>query len=409
MKQRLSGFLTAGLLLATVFSIPAAAGDWPGWRGPNRDGKSTDTGLLKAWPAEGPELLWAYKDLGKGFSSMAIVKDTVYTTGDVDSNLVIFALDTKGQLKWKAVQGPAWTAPHGGARSTPVVDGDRLYLIGGNGLVTCHSTADGKLVWKRDLKDFGGGHGVYGYAESPLIVDNMVIATPGKTALVALDKVTGEDVWQSDAEGNAYFERYSSPIVIREKTGAIIVQGIGSGLVAVNAKDGKKVWSDGFSANNEANIADPAYADGYLFWANAYGKGGICFKVDCKDGVWTFTEAWRTRDMLCHIGGYVIDKGFIYGNHSVGWSCLDLKTGAKKWNQRGVGKGSLTFGDGMLYLFSEQGGKLGLAAASPDGFTMSGETEVAGTGTSWACPAIANGRLYVRYDTTLYCFNVTAK
>ena len=192
MKQRLSGFLTAGLLLATVFSIPAAAGDWPGWRGPNRDGKSTDTGLLKAWPAEGPELLWAYKDLGKGFSSMAIVKDTVYTTGDVDSNLVIFALDTKGQLKWKAVQGPAWTAPHGGARSTPVVDGDRLYLIGGNGLVTCHSTADGKLVWKRDLKDFGGGHGVYGYAESPLIVDNMVIATPGKTALVALAKVTGE-------------------------------------------------------------------------------------------------------------------------------------------------------------------------------------------------------------------------
>jgi outer membrane protein assembly factor BamB len=174
--------LHAGLLLATVFSIPAAAGDWPGWRGPNRDGKSTDTGLLKAWPAEGPELLWAYKDLGKGFSSMAIVKDTVYTTGDVDSNLVIFALDTKGQLKWKAVQGPAWTAPHGGARSTPVVDGDRLYLIGGNGLVTCHSTADGKLVWKRDLKDFGGGHGTYGYAESPLIVDNMVIATPGKTA-----------------------------------------------------------------------------------------------------------------------------------------------------------------------------------------------------------------------------------
>ena len=113
--------------------------------------------------------------------------------------------------------------------------------------------------------------------------------------------------------------------------------------------------------------------------------------------------------MLCQIGGYVIDKGFIYGNHSVGWSCLDLKTGAKKWNQRGVGKGSLTFGDGMLYLFSEQGGKLGLAAASPDGFTMSGETEVAGNGTSWACPAIANGRLYVRYDTTLYCFNVAAK
>jgi hypothetical protein len=407
MRQKLSGFLTAGLLLAMVGSIPAGAGDWPGWRGPNRDGKSTDTGLLKAWPADGPERLWAATDLGKGYSSVAVVKDIVYTTGDVGEDLMIYALDGKGQIKWKAVQGPAFTSSYGGSRSTPVVDGDRLYLVGGDGLVTCHKTADGSLVWKRALKDFGGKPGRWGYSESVLIVDNMAVVTPGgRSALVALDKATGADLWKSDAEGKAH---YSSPIVIGEKGADLIVQGTGSGLIAVNAKDGKKVWSDGFCADNTANCPDPAYADGYLFWANGYGKGGICFKVDFKDGAWTFKQAWQTKDMVCHHGGYVIDKGFIYGNHNAGWSCLDLKTGAPKWYQAGIGKGSVVFADGMLYLFGEKGGQLGLAAASPDGFTLSGQSKVAGSGTSWAHPAVANGRLYVRYDTNLYCFNVAAK
>jgi outer membrane protein assembly factor BamB len=198
--------------------------------------------------------------------------------------------------------------------------------------------------------------------------------------------------------------------VIKEKDNAIIVQGTGSGLFAVNAKDGRKVWSNGFSAGNTANCPDPAYADGYLFWANGYGKGGICFKVDFKDNAWTFTEAWQSKDMICHHGGYVIDQGYIYGNHNGGWSCLDLKTGQAKWkDQKGVGKGSLCLADGMLYLFGETGGQVGLAAVSTNGLTMSGQMKVEGTAQSWAHPVVANGKLFIRYDCNLYCFNAKSK
>jgi outer membrane protein assembly factor BamB len=386
----------------------AGAADWPGWQGPNRDGKSTETGLLKSWPAGGPELLWKVTDIGKGFSTVAAVKDVVYATGDVGDNLTIFAFDMKGQPKWKVVQGPAVKVDRPGSRSNPVIDDGKFYLIGAEGLVTCHDVADGKPVWKRELKEMGGASGRWGYSESVLILDKMAVVTPGgKNALVALDKATGKDIWRSDAQANAH---YSSAVVLKEKDSTIIVQGSGSGIFAVDAKDGKKVWSNGFCTGNTANCPDPAYADGYLFWANGYGKGGICFKVDYKDGKWTFTEAWQTKDMVCHHGGYVIEKGYIYGNHNAGWSCLDLKTGEAKWkDQKGVGKGSVCFADGMLYLFGEAGGQAGLAAASPEAFKMSGEFKVAGAGPSWAHPVVADGKLFLRYDTNLYCFNVKAK
>jgi hypothetical protein len=396
------------IVCALFGTLTAWSADWPGWRGPERTGKSAETGLLKIWPEGGPSMLWKATGIGKGYSSVAVVKGVIYITGDVDDELMISAFNGKGERLWKLVQGPAYTASHGGARSTPVVDETRLYLIGGSGRVTCHDTTSRQLLWTRELKSFGGSPGGWGYSESALIVDDKVIVTPGgKTGMVALDKRTGEDVWRSDAACKAH---YSSPIVIRDQKHAVIVQGTGSGLIAVNAKDGRLVWSNDFCAGNTANCPDPAYADGYLFWANGYGKGGICFNVDVKDGVWSFAEAWRTRDMICHHGGYVIDNGYIYGNHNAGWSCLELTTGKAAWkNQKGVGKGSICFADGMLYLFGEHKGKAGLAAASPDGFAMSGEVAVQGNGPSWAHPVVAHGRLYLRYDDNLACFDVKAR
>ena len=401
--------LARGLvLLGTLACTTAFAGDWPGWRGPTRDGRSADTGLLKAWPAEGPALLWKAEGIGKGYSSVAAVGDTVYATGDVGEELTIFAFDANGKERWRLAQGPAFTKSYGGSRSTPVVDGNRLYVIGGNGLVTCHDTETRKLLWQRELKEFGGRPGGWGYSESALVVDDKVVVTPGgKTGLVALNKLTGEDVWRSDAEFSAH---YASAIAIREGGATLVVQGTGAGLVAVDAKDGKKVWSNGFSGGNTANCPDPVYGEGFLFWANGYGKGGICFQVERKDGAWSFTELWQTRDMVNHHGGYIIDKGHVYGNHNGGWSCIELKTGAAKWKDaKGVGKGSIAFADGMLYLFGERAGRAGLAAANPEAFAMSGEMSVAGDGPSWAHPVVANGRLYLRYDTNLYCFDIKAK
>lgn len=397
------------LLLTTLCVAPASAEDWPDWRGIHRDGKSTETGLLKAWPEGGPELLWKTTGLGQGFSSVTVANGTIYTTGDVGNDLTIFALDDKGQLKWKVVQGPAFAASNPGSRSTPVIDGERLYLIGGPGLITCHRTTDGQEIWRREMKEFGGSYAPDGYTESVLIVDDLAIVTPGnKTAVVALDKLTGKDRWRSDAEGVAHF---ASAIVLREQGSTIIIQATGTRLVALDARDGKKLWSDDFCKGG-ASCCDPAYADGYLFWAHGQGKktGSICFKVDFKDGQWAFTEAWRNKEMVCEHGGYVIHEGHVYGNHNDGWACLDLKTGVPKWTrQKGIGKGSICFADGMLYFFSEKGGRAGLAPASPEGLTLTGQAQVEGVDPSFAHPVVANGRLYLRYGPNLYCLDVKAK
>jgi outer membrane protein assembly factor BamB len=406
--RRQSVFLWLGVVCAAagiLSSVTAAsAADWPGWRGPARDGKSADTGLLKQWPEGGPKLLWKATDIGNGFSTVAVSKGVVYTAGHVGGDFTIFTFDLNGKPKWKAVQGPAVKTSHPGSRSTPVISDGKLYLVGAGGLVACHSITDGKQVWKKELKSLGGRPHKWGYAESALILDNMAIVTPGgKNAMVALNKATGSVIWKSDVQARAH---YSSAIVVKEGTSTIIVQGSGDGIFAVNAKDGKKIWMNEFCKKNTANCPDPAYADGHLFWANGYGKGGICFKVECKGGKWSFSEAYRTKDMVCHHGGYVIDKGCVYGNNGGGWACLDLKTGQVKWKDKGVGKGSLCFADGMLYLFGEKGGKAGLAAAAPDGFKMTGRFSVAGKGPSWAHPVVADGKLFLRYDTNLYCFDV---
>ena len=186
----------------------------------------------------------------------------------------------------------------------------------------------------------------------------------------------------------------------------MIVTGTKQGIVAVDADNGKLLWLNDWSAGNTANCPTPAYADGYVFWANGYGKGGICLKLRKEGDKVVADKAWTTRDMVCHHGGYVIQDGYIYGNNGNGWACLELKTGKKKWSEKAVGKGSLCFADGMLYLFSEDGGKAALATCSPEGLQIKGNVKVAGNGPSWAHPVVVGGRLYLRYDTHLYCFDV---
>jgi outer membrane protein assembly factor BamB len=174
----------------------------------------------------------------------------------------------------------------------------------------------------------------------------------------------------------------------------------------VRASDGQVRWSNAFSADNTANCPTPVCSDDFVFWANGYGKGGICMRLTADGGA---EEAWTTHDMDCHHGGYIVDGGYIYGNHGGGWSCLELSSGVKKWQHPGPGKGSLCWADGMLYLFSENGGQAALATCSPDGLVIKGRVKVEGSGPSWAHPVVIGGRLYLRYDTNLYCFDVREK
>jgi len=395
------------LLDSAVFSASSASAEWPCFGGPNHDGKSPDRGLLKEWPPGGPKLLWQADGIGEGFSSVTVSGGTVYITGDRDDRLVLFAFDMQGKPRWQVPIDKAWTQNHNGSRSSATIDGGKLYLLSGHGLIGCYDARTGKPRWARKTSEFDGKSGGWGYAESVLIYKNLAIVKPGGSkCIAALDKSTGRTVWTSS--GFSAGPEYGSCLPIEFKGGHLIATGTREGLVCVDARNGRKLWLNDFSRNNTANCPTPAYADGHVFWANGYGKGGICMKMNVAGGKLVAGEAWRTRDMVCHHGGYVIHEGHIYGNNSGGWSCLDLKTGRQKWNERGVGKGSLCWADGMMYLFSDNGGRVGLATCSPDGMEMKGQFSVEGRRNSWAHPVVIGGRLYIRYDTHLYCFDVKA-
>lgn len=400
--------IVAFALLATSALAAPQDGQWPGWLGPQRNGHSPDRGLVKSWPEGGPKLLWQSDVVGPGWSSMAIVDGRLYITGNVDDSQMLFCFDASGKLVWKVPQGPRCS--HGkypGARSTPVIDGDRLYVTSGDGLVTCHAIADGKVIWKRDMKrDFNGKVGGWLYAESVLILDKLAIVTPGGAAgVVALDKATGNDVWKSNFGITA---GYSSCLPITEGGSTIIVQGSQSGIFALDAKTGQKIWSNEFAANNTANVPTPAYENGLLFWGVGYGKGSICFKVTQADGKWTFEEAWTNKDLGAHPGNYVVANGRVYGKGR-GLVCVELKTGKTLWTERNVGAGQVAFADGLLYVMADSGGQVSLVEPNDTGGKVVGKFKMPGTGSSWSHPVIVGGRLYLRYDTNLHCYDVKAQ
>ncbi len=410
--------IVSAILLAAIFTLTPSSThaavpktdkpvhpDWPTWLGLNHDGKSTETGLLKAWPEGGPKLLWKTNTLGVGYGTPAVANGRIYVTGDEDGKFYVYMYDLAGKPVGKIDHGPLFRGDHPGARGTPTIDGANLYVLGGTGIIGCYDAKSGEKKWAHESKEFGGGPGGWGYAESPLVYNDLVIFKPGgKNCIVALDKLTGATVWTST--GFAAGPEYGSCIPVTYGKAEMIVTGTGEGLIGVNAKTGVLAWSNKYSAHNTANCPTPAFADGYVFWSNGYGKGGVCMKLG-EDG--TAEEAWTTKDLICHHGGYIIDKGYIYGNNEGSWACLDLKTSAKKWNEKGVGKGSLCYADGMLYLFSENGGACALANCSPDGLKISGTFKVEGKGPSWAHPVVANGRLYLRYDTNMYCYDIKEK
>jgi outer membrane protein assembly factor BamB len=403
--------VVAVLLVSAVcaaFGAAPAAGEWPCWRGPNHDDKSPDKGLLKEWPPEGPPLLWKVDGIGRGFSSVSVSGGKVYVTGDTGGRLAVFAFDMTGKPLGKIDHDQAWTGDPGGARATPTIDSGKLYILSGHGLLGCYEAATGRKVWTRAMKEFAGGVPGWGYSESVLILGNLAIATPGgKNCIVALDKATGRTVWMS--RGYEAPANYGSCVPFTFQGVPQIAAGTGGGIVGVDARTGEALWSNGFAAGNTANCPTPAYSDGLVFWANGYGKGGICMRLSVAGGRASADEAWTTPDMDCHHGGYIIDNGYIYGNAGGGWACLELKSGNRKWYAEGVGKGSLTWADGMLYLFGENNGRAALATCSPQGLKIKGDFKVKGSGPSWAHPVVIGGRLYLRYDANLYCFDVKAK
>ena len=401
--------LVAVMVLGVIPAVMAWGADWPQFRGPDRDGKSPETGLLKSWPTEGPKLLWKVPGCGTGYSSPSIVGDTVYTAGDVggQSSLVAFSTDGKPKGRFAfAAGGPG--GEQAGMRSTPTVEGGSVYLLNPSGELFCAAANNLAKRWQVNiLKTFKGRKGQWDLAESVLIDGNNVICTPGgpDATIVALDKRSGRTVWTS--KGLSDEAAYASPIKITVGKIPMIVTMTGKGLVGVSATMGQFLWRYDRPANGTANCPSAVASGSRVFEATGYGTGGGAVDITVSGTKVTAQQAWETREMVCHHGGYVVVNDYVYGNHGGGYACLDFKTGQKKWSGAGVGKGSVIYADGMLYCLGE-GGSVGLVEAKPDGFNQVSQFRLPpdGKGQAWAHLAIANGRLYIRHGDMLYCYDL---
>jgi outer membrane protein assembly factor BamB len=406
---------TASMILPLVLSVAAicTATDWPHWQGPDRTRISKETGLLKQWPADGPRQLWTATGLGGGYGSIAIAGNRIFLQGARGASSVVIALNrADGKEVWSKALGPVETRMRSdrgpGPRGTPTVDGDRLYVLTENGDLACLKT-DGTAVWQRNiLKDFGGSQLQWLISESPLIDGPNVVVTPGGpgAGLVKLDKMTGKTVWTSkDLSDTA---AYSSITVADIQGVRTYMTFTASAGVGVRASDGKLMFKYPRAANQTANVATPIFSDNKVFFSSAYGTGGGLLQLAAKDGEVTATEIYFTNDMRNHHGGIVLVDGYMYGYNDAILTCIEFATGKVMWRDRSVGKGSVTFADGHLYLQGETN-IVGLAEATPAAYREKGRFEIPDKGLpSWAHPVMLDGRLYVRNQDTLLVYDIKA-
>jgi outer membrane protein assembly factor BamB len=394
--------------------------DWPQFRGPNRDGISADTGLLKSWPKEGPPLAWQAGDLGKGFSSVAIAGGKIFTMGDIDDSAYLFALDLKdGKKLWSKKVGKKGGRRHDGPRSTPTVDGDRVYVLGQLGDLVCFMTGDGLEAWRKSLpKDLGGTVGVWNYCESPLVDGDKLICTPGgKTAtLAALDKKTGAIVWKAAVPGGSRAD-YASAVISEAAGVRQYVQLMAVGVVGIAAKDGKFLWKYDKLGRNTANVPNPIVQGDYIFCAAGYGKGGALLKLSAADNGIRAEEVYYEKALKNRHGGVVMAGDYIYGDLDQAgkpW-CALWKTGKVVWQKKGGGPGggsaAVTYADGLLY-FRYQNGVMALVAPAPgaNAYKEISTFKIPNVSQpSWSHPVVAGGKLYLREQDTLYCYDIKAK
>ncbi len=397
------------------------AASWPQWRGPQRNGVSEETGLLTEWPSEGPKLLWQRKELGSGYSTPAIVGDRLYILGSSDNdNELIHALDVSkgGEPIWSKRVGkvgePDQKPPYPGARSTPTVDGDRLYVLGSDGDLLCMNAVSGDVVWQKNLRtDYGGKPGEWAYSESPLVDGDVLVVTPGgvDATIVALDKSTGEPIWKAPIEGEEE-AAYSSVVISNAGGVKQYVQFLDKGLVGVDAATGKLLWRyDRTAQGSPANIPTPLVHDDYVYTASGRG-GGALIKLNLAEGEGRFVVEEKAYDdtLPKAIGGVVLVGDHLYGTTNDALKCVELATGDVKWQDRAIGAASVCLAEGHLYLHGENG-EVALVEATHEEYREKGrftppDAPDRGNSKAWAYPVVADGKLFVYDMGTLWCFDV---
>ena len=396
------------LLLALAQQAMAqSAANWPQWRGPNRDGISKETGLLKQWPAEGPPLVWKASGAGGGYSSFSVANGKLYTMGLRGEREYVIAFDiATGKEAWSTAHGSAFHNDQGdGPRGTPTIDGDRVYALGGSGDLTVLDARTGKIVWSKNvLTEFGGSNLRWGISESPLVLGNRVLVNAGGSgaSIVALNKADGSLIWKSQSDRAGY----SSAIPLEINGTTQVVFFTGQRAVGLDAKDGRLLWEYEKPSNQTANVATPIARGNRVFLSSGYGTGGGVVEIKADNKA---QEIWFTRDMRNHHSSSVLIGDYLYGFSESILTAIRFDTGEIAWRDRSVGKGSLVYADGNLYCFSENG-VVGLVEATPTGYKEKGRFRIVqGNLKTWTHPVVVGGRLYLRDQDTIYAYDVRAK
>jgi len=405
MKQKL---FTLAVVSTFIFSVPSSAQDLVQWRGSDRSGIYDETGLLKEWPLEGPKLLWNYDGLDKGYSTVTIVNDKIYTTSETEGTGYIFALNMQGALLWKVEYGKEWNDAFPAARPTPVYYKGNLYLATGFGEALCLNAETGKKVWSVDMKaKFGARIPKFGFVEAPVIHDDKVYFTPGgeNVTMVTLNPNTGETIWESKATGEE--ASYCSPLLYTYKDKKYIATSLTGNVIGMDASDGTFLWKIPQINTYNIHANTPLYKDGCIFNLTGYKGGGVMLKLS-DDGK-TVTELWRNTTLDNQMGGAIwIDNHLIGSGHENdrNWQCLDAKTGLVLFKSNAIGKGAVIYADGLFYCYSETG-ELGIMELGDSGFVLKSKFRIQlGSEQHWAHPVIHNGILYIRHGRTLMAYSI---
>ena len=384
---------------------------WPQFNGAQRDNRSPETGLLEAWPIDGPPLLWSARGLGNGYSSVAVVAGVVFTLGNKAESEVMIALEARsGKKIWCTPFARASHASMGdGPRGTPAVSDGAVYGMGAEGELARFDVVSGEIQWHRNiLTDYSAPNIGWGISESVLIDGDQLICTPGgsKATMVALDKNTGKEIWRSVVDGE--HAGYASAIVVEIDGVRQYVQFLAGGVAGIRADDGTFLWKNTKPSSGTANCSSPLVWGNHVFCASNYGTGGSLIKLVSASRSTTAELVYHTQDMKSHHGDMVIEKGMLFGSNDPGiLMCLDVETGKVKWQNRSIGKGAVTFAEGKIYLRGENS-EIALVEATGDEYRELGRFEQPdrSSANAWSHPVVANGCLFLRDQGLLLCYNL---
>jgi outer membrane protein assembly factor BamB len=407
--SRATTFAVTSALVLSLSAIVSnrAVDDWPQWRGPNRDGISPETGLLKDWPQGGPPLAWKATGAGEGYSSFAVTQGRVYTLGARGNTEYVLAYEAEtGKRLWEVAHGRRFSNDRGdGPRATPTIDGDRIYAFGASGDMSALDAATGKVIWKINvLPEYGGSNITWGLSESPLVLSDRILINAGGT-IVALRKNNGAVIWRSAGDEAGY----SSAVLHKIGTIDQAIFFTSRRVLGIDVNSGRQLWNYTKVANNTANIATPIVRGNRVFVSSAYGTGGALLELASSGNDVSVREVYFTRRMMNHHATSILVGDYLYGFDNAILTALKFDTGDVAWQNRSVGKGSLAFADDRLYLYSENG-VVGLAEASPTGYREHGRFELrTGNLPTWSHPVVSGGKLFLRDQDTIYAYDVRAK